>query len=775
VSTPPTRSTGAALGSRLVRVLAAARTDDAASESVLREVALALGSPLAVLWRLDEASGLLRFARDWAGGDATEELRRVGPRLTFAPGVGLPGRVLETLEPAWIPDIAADANFPRAGVALEAGLRSVVAAPLLAPDGVMGVIEFFWSDPRDPSAGEIQDATMAGRQLAAFLGRLRIEHRLHASEETSASIVHAALDCIITMDHHGRVLGFNPAAEATFGYERADAVGRPLAELIIPPGLREAHQRALEAYVRDRTATILGRRLELVGLRADGSTFPLELTVTRLGTSEPPSFAGFLRDISDRRALETEQARLLREALLARAQAEAEKVRTDDAREEAERARSDAERARERMAFLARAGREMAASLDWETTLRAVVRSAVPAVADWSSLTVVAPDGRLRVVAVAHEDPERERLAWELVERYPASPDAPAGLPLAIRTGEPQLVADITPETVRAAALDAEHLRLLESLNVRHTAIAPLRTPAGVIGAISLVLGDSDRRFTPDDLELLTSLAARAALHIQNARLYAERSHIARTLEAGLAPRALPAVEGAEIAARFLPAGHENMVGGDFYDVFASGDRVWTAIVGDVSGKGPEAAAITALARHTLRTTSMLYDDPAANLALLNRAMLRDTPTRDFCTVLYARLCPGEAGIDVRFSNAGHPPPLLLRVDGTVESVEDGRGPLVGAFADTRFAEGTLEVRPGELLLLYTDGVTEVRTSDVGLGERALRETLAASAGASADAVVDAVAQRAVELQGGAQRDDIALVAIRARVHESPPAATVDP
>jgi PAS domain S-box-containing protein len=751
------------LAHRLVRALSTAHTVEAAAEAVLREVAQTLDSPLGALWLLDEQSGLLRWEHDWATDAGLDQLRRVGPRLAFAPGVGLIGGVLETLEPAWVEDIATDPEFPRAEVALSVGLRSVVAAPLVSPDGMRGVIEFFGRHPHEPTTAELRDVTMAGRQLAAHLGRLGVEERLRASEESSASIAHAALDCIITMDQFGRVLDFNPAAEEAFGYERGEVIGELLADLIIPPEFREAHRRAVAAYVRERRPTILGKRLELLGLRADGSTFPVELTVTRLGSREPPVFAGFLRDISDRRELEGEQSRLLRDAMLARAEAEAAQVRADDAREEAERARADAERARERAAFLAQAGRDMAESMDWEGTLETIVRSAVPAVADWCSLTVAEPNGRLRVVALAHRDPEREKLAWEFVERYPLDPDAGSGAAKAIRTGALEVIADISPDTIRAAAQDPEHLRLLQNLNVRHTLVAPLKTPAGVIGALSFVLGDSGRRFAPDDIQLIGSLSARAALHIQNARLYTERSHIARTLQASLRPRALPAIPGAEVAARFLPAGDQNEVGGDFYDAFLSGDGVWTAIVGDVSGKGAEAAALTALARHTLRAASMLHDDPAVNLALLNRAILRDSQTRDFCTVLYVRLCPGESGIDVRFSNGGHPAPLLLRNDGTVEAIESGRGPLVGALPGARFEEGTLRLQPGELLLMYTDGVTEIRTSDLGLGERVLRSTLSAHAGASAETVVAAVERNAVELQAGAPRDDIALLAIRAR------------
>jgi len=465
--------------------------------------------------------------------------------------------------------------------------------------------------------------------------------------------------------------------------------------------------------------------------------------------------------VSEREGFSGEQSELLREALLARADAEAAQVRADDARHEAELAREEAERGRARIWLLAEAGRRMAESMDWESTLEAIVRCGVPAVADWTSLAIV-ENGGLRVVAVAHTDPGRERLAWELVERHPPDVSAATGAARVIRSGEVELVEDLAPEVVRAAAHDAEHLRLLENLNVEHYVIAPLITPGGVIGTLTFVLGDSGRRFAAEDLELITSLAARSALHVQNARLYAERSHIAQVLQASLRPGALPTIPGVEVAARFMAAGDNIEVGGDFYDVFRSGDGVWTAIVGDVVGKGPEAAAVTALARHTLRTAALLNDDPRVNLALLNQALAAEAGEKRLCTVFYIRFCPGEDGLTCRFANGGHPAPLRLGVDGQVTPLDSGRGPLLGAFDDASYEEATIHLAPGELILMYTDGVTEVRRGDVEFGERDLADALAGCVGRPAEEVVASIQRRALELQGGQPRDDIALLAIRA-------------
>lgn len=514
----------------------------------------------------------------------------------------------------------------------------------------------------------------------------------------------------------------------------------------------EQHIGATVTEVLGEAAAVLGDALQQV--LSTREPLDLEATDPRNGRSYAAVYfpviegervlgiGGVVRDITERHELAQQQARLLDEAIAAR---------------------DEAERGRERIAFLARAGREMARSLDWEETLRAVVRTAVPAIADWCALTIVERDGSLRTVAVAHADPDREQLGRELVRRYPLDPAASAGAGEVVRSGETEVLEDIPPSAIDAIAVDDEHRRLLRSLNLRHSVTAPLRTPAGVIGTLTFLLGDSARRFSAEDVTLITSLVTRAGLHIQNARLYAERTHIARTLQAGLRPRALPAIPGADLAARFLPAGDENEVGGDFYDVFAAGEGVWTTIVGDVSGKGPEAAAVTSLARHTLRTASMLHDEPAANLALLDRVMATDADVQDFCTVFYARLCPAAAGgLDLRFANGGHPAPLLLRASGAVEPVERGRGPLVGAGVGGGFAEATLRLEPGDLLLVFTDGVTEIRVSEAGYGERELRRVLAGCTGRTAEHVVEAVTQHALELQGGTPRDDIAVVALRA-------------
>jgi serine phosphatase RsbU (regulator of sigma subunit) len=494
---------------------------------------------------------------------------------------------------------------------------------------------------------------------------------------------------------------------------------------------------------------ILNRRLKLEAMRADGTTFPAELTVTRVGRAEPPVFAGFVRDITARHEAESERRRLLKEAIAARASEEAARLRV-------ETAQAGAEVERRRLEFLAYVGLRMASSMDYESTLAEVARAAIPGIADLCAVRVLGHDGRPHTLAVGHADPERERLARELLvsASLPGAADA-------MRSGEHELLEEITDDALVAAAAGEEQLERLRVLGLRSSLSVPMKASGRILGTITLGFAESGRRFSTEDLVVATALAARAALHIENARLYTERSRIAHTLQQSLLPAELPAIPGLEVAARYRAAGDQNEVGGDFYDVFPSEPGVWTAIIGDVSGKGAQAAALTSLTRHTLYAAALRESSPARNLAFLDEAMRRRA--RDaaaFSTVLYARVCPGDDSTALTLASGGHPPALILRADGSVERVETP-GSLVGVLEDARFEDRDARLFPGELLLLYTDGAIELRRHDVLFGEQQLEQVLREHAGRPAQEVVDAIGRRVEELQDGSPRDDVALLALR--------------
>jgi serine phosphatase RsbU (regulator of sigma subunit) len=292
------------------------------------------------------------------------------------------------------------------------------------------------------------------------------------------------------------------------------------------------------------------------------------------------------------------------------------------------------------------------------------------------------------------------------------------------------------------------------------TLVVPLRgrggRPAG-----SLVLCGLPAAPTTLDAAICDQLAHVASVALANAANYRRERGIAQTLQRSLLPPVLPEIAGVDLAARFIPAGEGIEVGGDFYDVFAGPAGWWTIAVGDVCGKGPEAASITALARYTIRAIEAQAGRPSAVLARLNDALVEQHPDRRFCTVVLAHLAaePG-ADVSVTLASGGHPPPIVLRADGDVE--ESGvHGMLIGVVENPELHDRKVTLRPGDALLLYTDGVTEVRRNGREVfGEADLRAAAAAAAGKGADALVEAVLQAALAAARGEPRDDIAVLAL---------------
>jgi serine phosphatase RsbU (regulator of sigma subunit) len=269
-----------------------------------------------------------------------------------------------------------------------------------------------------------------------------------------------------------------------------------------------------------------------------------------------------------------------------------------------------------------------------------------------------------------------------------------------------------------------------------------------------------ERVFTARDEAVLTQLAQLASVAISNAQLYERERTIARTLQRSLRPGALPPVHGLSAAVRFRPAGEGIELGGDFYDLFLAGDGAWTALIGDVQGKGPDAAAVTALARHTMRAAAAYESRPSGVLGLLHKA-LRDQAGDEgrFCTVCYAHLRVGHDRIGLDLACGGHPLPLVVHPDGRVTPV--GRlGTLLGSDIEPLLTDVTVTLGPGEVLVFYTDGVTEVRRRRQEVfGHRELVALLETCAGLPPDAVADRVEAAVLAASEGRLRDDVAILA----------------
>ena len=365
--------------------------------------------------------------------------------------------------------------------------------------------------------------------------------------------------------------------------------------------------------------------------------------------------------------------------------------------------------AREAAEFLAEASPLLDASLDLRSTLDSLARLSVPFLADVCVVNEIRFDEVHRLAAAA-VDPETHALVRALPAQYRVRHDEP--LARVLETGQAEIIAGAGAPVFgpRGGQLRGDAM------------LVPLKARGRVIGAV-LFVSVSERRYGSEDLLLAEDLARRAALALDNARLYENIGSIARTLQEGLLPDRLPALAGLEFAARFRPAGDGSVIGGDFYDVLPRPDGV-DLVIGDVTGKGARAAALTGLVRHTVRTAARYEATPSGVLDVVNRTLVAERgESGRYCTVAFCRLdFNGHARATL--CCAGHPMPMVMRAGGTVERV--GRpGSVLGWVEDPKLLDVEFELDGGESLVLYTDGVTEARTTGDAYGRacaRPLRE-----------------------------------------------------
>ena len=421
---------------------------------------------------------------------------------------------------------------------------------------------------------------------------------------------------------------------------------------------------------------------------------------------------------------------------------------------EAERA--SAARAR----FLAEAGALLDASMDYEEVLNNLARLAVPDFADWCTVSLLDDEGVLRQVAVAHADPEKTRWAVELGERYPPQIDPGRGVGRVLASGAPDVVNDVTDDLLQAVAVDEEHLHIIRELGLRAGVTAPLVSRGRILGALSFISAESGRRYDDADVQLFVELGRRAGVAVENSRLYTERSRIAHTLQARLLPSRLASPPGVRLAARYRAAGEFNEVGGDFYDAFQRAPDEWVVVIGDVSGKGPEAAALTALARYTIRAAAANDWAPAHVLRRLNDTLVHEEGSQ-FVTVALAFLSHVGQNTKVQLVLGGHPLPFVVRADGRVEQI-GAPGTLLGIRSDVRLREVEVLLSPGDSMLLYTDGVIEAGPRDAQFGEEGLARVLSDLGAADPEAIVSSVDAAALAAGPGRARDDVALLALQA-------------
>jgi anti-sigma regulatory factor (Ser/Thr protein kinase) len=406
-------------------------------------------------------------------------------------------------------------------------------------------------------------------------------------------------------------------------------------------------------------------------------------------------------------------------------------------------------RTRGSLALLAEAGEMFAGTLDVQLTATLAARLVVPRLASWAAVWTVFQRAPV-LQAVAHADESMlEGMRGALL-----SPETRDWLHDQLRLGAMARAALVPPKNLGAlCGMDTDACGECFTL--------PLTARGRLLG-LMLVGCEQGRGFVVDELALLADLSRTAALAIDNARLYEEQTAIAEGLQSWLLPRELPNVAGCEFGARYAPAGEGNEVGGDFYDVFPLPGGGCGIAIGDVCGKGAEAAAITGIAREVLRLLIRDGQSPPMALARLNEALIALGDRGRLCTVVLGTVRRREDGIAVRFSSAGHPPPVHLGAFDKARFVGTS-GSLLGVLPDIDVSDDEVILAPGDSLVLYTDGVTERRGPSGMFGEENLLETLRGARGATAPELAGVV-QTATQQFGqfGAPRDDLAVLVVRA-------------
>jgi hypothetical protein len=533
------------------------------------------------------------------------------------------------------------------------------------------------------------------------------------------------------VDEEGHVIAVNTHAERLLARPAAEFLGRDAHDLLH----RDAHGHLLprsrcsmrQAFHAGRTAQAAGDHFEC----GDGSLLPISWLITPYDV--------------DGHAVGT--------LVLVHAQRPPE---TDSPAETAAESMPELER----LALLAETTTRLTSTLDVEEALRRLVTLVVPRLADWAVVDLITERDEVWRAVVVHAEGDALVRHEDLQGPMPPVPEeSPMPLSRALRGVASTLAGPDTYRREPDSGIAVEQHHLFEATGIRSAAIAPIRTTRAVLGALTLGRAKDPVDFSTADLPLIEDIARRAGLALDNARLYQRQRKVAETMQNHLLPQ-MPRVPGLQMTARYLPAPDASQVGGDWYDAFTLSDGATALAVGDVVGHDLEAAAGMAQLRNMLRAYAWAHQEPPSGIvARLDEAVMHITDVT-MATMIFARIEEREDGNwELTWTNAGHPPPLLISHDGLAEYLTDGHGILLGTGVHGPRTDATALLPPGSTLLLYTDGLIEAVGRPLDEGLQHLRRHAAALAHRPLASFTDQVLRR---VRHAHNDDDVALLAVRA-------------
>jgi len=674
------------------------------------------------IWEVTGESEPLRLVTGWSAPalDARPLWRR-SRELKFHRGTGLPGDAWDTGQIALAPDYRDyPTTAPRYEVSAELGLEAALAipVPLGDPKDVLAVAEFHTLSFEAQSQELLGLLAGFADQLGTFIARRRAEAKSAEAErfrQHLAEVVRGTQDAVLSKDLDGIVTSWNPAAARLYGYTAEEAIGRHIS-FIVPPDHKDEEKVILERVMR-------GERLdtyETERIRADGARISVSLTVS---------------------PIRSPMRGLIGASVVAR-----------DITAQVRRRRAQE--------FLVAASRLLDSSLDPEETARTIVSTAVPELAELCLIDFRRPDGWYGDSIVAGANPEMAARLEQIRRGQPLDPAGEHPVSQVLRLNQPMIWRDLkAPEVVDKVSQSDDHLQLMRDAGYNSAAVVPLVARGRTLGALSFLHAHGDLRYDPGDLDFLSELGERAALALDNARLYRERDRVAKSLQRGLRPPRPADVEGLDISVVFEAAGEGVEIGGDLYDVLPSDNGCWV-LVGDVAGKGSTAASVSVAVRHSVRGLTREIGEPDEVLRRVNELLLAGDSLNDFATAMLACLRREESGWKITLASAGHPPAVLTGED---EPELLGGGTVLGAWEEAKVEVHERRLEPGSTLALCTDGWLEAGPITTHQGPEVFAEMTQALAGLELDELTERLRADAVTRSSGTLRDDLVVLAVRPR------------
>lgn len=568
---------------------------------------------------------------------------------------------------------------------------------------------------------------MTGPQSADTLGGQPPGH----ARQALATVLRSLDSGVYVVDAQGLIVNVNPRAEQLLDRPAAELVGQDAHDVLHRNRHGEPTPRA-QCQIREVTlAEGAAQGAEVWMARGDGSLLPVTWLATSCTLADQPPVTVVI--FNPRDDAETPES----------------------LPEPADGSLSELER----LALLAETTTLLTSTLDVDEALRRLVRLVVPRLADWAVVDLITERDEVLRSTVAHLENGALVTREELQGPMPPIPEeSPMPLSRALRGVASALAGPQTYQGPPDSGIAVEQRRLFAATGMHSAAIAPICGVRAVLGALTLGRSERPEPFTTADIALIEDIARRAGLALENARLYQRQRKVAETMQRHLLPH-LPRVPGLGMTARYLPAPDASQVGGDWYDAFTLTDGATALVIGDVVGHDLDAAAGMAQLRNMLRAYAWSEEKPPSKIVeWLDLASLYIAEV-SLATMVFARLTKADDGrYRLSWTNAGHPPPLLVTHDGVAHYLTDGHGILLGIAAHQPRADATAFLPPGSTLLLYTDGLVESPSHSIDEGLDRLRRHAASLAHRPLQPFTDQLLARARPPRND---DDVALLAIR--------------